>query len=423
MGWNSWNSYGQTISEADVRANADVMAQKLKASGWQYVVIDEGWYVLSPGGDPKLYQFRMDENGRFLPAESRFPSAKGDGGMKAIADYVHSLGLKFGIHVIRGIPREAVQKNVAIAGSAFHAADAADTSDTCPWNAYNYGLKDNAAGQAYYDSIAKLYASWDVDFIKIDCISSHPYVGHEIRMISEALHKTGRPMVLSLSPGPTPLEKADEVAKYAEMWRISDDFWDHWDVWKGHEWSQGLKAQFDNAANWNKHQVPGHWPDNDMLPLGYLGPHPGEGEPRDSQLTPDEQKTLITLWAISRSPLMMGGNLTKLDAATLDLLTNREVIELNQRSKENAPILSKDGIVVWTAVGRPPFDYYVAVFNRSDTEQTVEYSWNDLKVPAIGKEWPLRDVWANRYLGTKKSLSVKLAPHSCGLYEVILEKH
>lgn len=419
MGWNSWNSYGQTISEADVRATADVMAQKLKAFGWQYVVIDEGWYVLKPGGDAKLYQFRMDENGRFLPAESRFPSAKDDG-MKAIADYVHSLGLKFGIHVIRGIPREAVAKNLPIAGSSFHAAEAADTSDVCPWNAYNYGLKDNAAGQAYYDSIAKLYASWGVDFIKIDCISSHPYKGAEIRMISEALHKSGRAMVLSLSPGPTPLEKADEVAKYAEMWRISDDFWDHWGVWKGHEWSQGLKAQFENAAKWSAHQTPGHRPDNDMLPLGYLGPHPGEGEVRNTQFTADEQKTLMTLWAISRSPLMMGGNLTKMDEATLGVLTNKSVIALDQQSHNGKQVINDGNTVVWFAEGLSPIAGYVAVFNISDREQSVKYSWKELGLAEGARV--ARDVWAERSLGKQEGVNLKLAPHACVLYQLSLLK-
>ena len=422
MGWNSWDSYGQTISEADVRANAEVMAAKLKAFGWQYVVVDEGWYVLNPGGDPKQYQFRLSADGRFLPSESRFPSASGDAGMKPLADYIHSLGLKFGIHMLRGIPREAVAKNLPIADSSFHAAEAADTGDVCPWNLYNYGIKDNPAGQAYYDSVAKLYADWGVDFLKVDCIADHPYKGDEIRMIHEALRKSGRPIVLSLSPGPTAIEHADEVAKYAEMWRISDDFWDHWGVWKGHEWSQGLLAQFTTSAKWSEHQTPGHWPDADMLPLGHLGPHPGEGEVRDTQFTKDEQRTLMTLWAISGSPLMMGGNLTRLDDWTLSLLTNKEVLELDQRGRNGKPVVSNAKLAIWTAQGTPPTFTagYVAVFNLSDQEQSLHYSWKQLGLPA-GSRF-VRDVWANRYLGKQHGFHVKLAPHACVLYEFLLHK-
>ena len=203
MGWNSWDSYGRSINEDQLRATAKWMAGHLKQSGWQYVVMDEGWYVANPQDDPKEYKFSMTSDGRFIPVEDRFPSSRNGAGLKPIADYIHSVGLKFGIHIIRGIPRQAVRDNLAIAGTKFHAAEAADQSDVCPWNEYNYGVTNTPAGQAYYDSIAKLYAEWGVDFIKADCIADHPYKPEEIRMIREALDKTGRPIVLSLSPGPT----------------------------------------------------------------------------------------------------------------------------------------------------------------------------------------------------------------------------
>ncbi len=225
MGWNSWDSFGESVSEADVRANAKWMAEHLKNSGWQYVVVDMGWYVTnhSAGSNAETAQFSLDEFGRFTPAVNNIPSAAQGASFKPLADYIHSLGLKFGIHILRGIPKEAVRKNLPIAGSSFHAADAANISDTCPWNPFNYGLDaGKPAAQAYYDSIAQQYAAWGVDFLKVDCIADHPYKGDEIRMLSQALRKTGRPMVLSLSPGPAAVEKADELSKYAQMWRISD---------------------------------------------------------------------------------------------------------------------------------------------------------------------------------------------------------
>ena len=227
MGWNSWDSYGLTVTEAEYKANVQWLHRHLQPLGWQYVVVDEGWYLRQPGQKGAAQGFVMDATGRYLVADNRFPSAASAAGFKPLADWVHSLGLKFGLHIIRGIPREAVEKNLPIAGSGFHAADAANTADTCRWNSDNYGLKANAASQAYYDSIIKLYAGWGVDFIKVDCIS-RPYQADEIHMMSAAIGKSGRPMVLSLSPGPTPIEEADDVRKYAQQWRISDDMWDTW---------------------------------------------------------------------------------------------------------------------------------------------------------------------------------------------------
>jgi alpha-galactosidase len=416
MGWNSWDSYGQTVNEGEIRANAEWMAKHLKRFGWQYVVIDEGWYILNPGAQPADFRFALTDDGRFIPVPARFPSAVDAAGFKPLADYIHSLGLKFGIHIIRGIPRQAVAKNLSIADSSFHAADAADRTDVCPWNSYNYGVKNNAAGQAYYDSIAKLYASWDVDFVKADCIADHPYKPDEIRMLRAALDKTGRPIVLSLSPGPTSREKGDEVSKYAEMWRISDDFWDHWGPWEGHAWSQGLRGQFTNAAQWASFNSLGHWPDADMLPIGRLGPHPGEGDVRDTKFTRDEQITLITLWSMFRSPLMIGGDLLSMDEWTTSLLTNPEVIALDQHSRDNHPLIATEKTIVWTARPDAGDDYYVAVFNVSEAEQWLHYEWRDLGL-ADGN-YRLRDLWSSSNKPKAASMDVTLRPHACVLYRV-----
>lgn len=418
MGWNSWDSYGQTITEAQFKANADWMAKHLKKFGWQYMVIDEGWYVQNLGADPKSFTFQLTEDGRFVPVPARFPSAARDAGFKPLADYVHSLGLKFGLHIIRGIPRDAVARNLPIADSSFHAAEAADQSDACPWNIYNWGVKANDAGQAYYDSIAKQYAGWGVDFIKADCIADHPYKPEEIRMLSNAIKKSGRKMVLSLSPGPTAIEHAEEVAKYAEMWRISDDFWDHWGPWEKHEWSQGLYQMFATTAKWAPHTKPGGYPDADMLPLGHLGPHPGEGEVRNTMLTKDEQRSMMTLWAIFRSPLMIGGDLPSMDEWTASLLTNPEVIGVNQHSYGNRAVVASGSVAAWLALqpGRGNVPQYLAVFNISDSEQTIHYEWTELDLNP--GEYKVRDLWVHSDLGGMKSLAVKLAPHAAALYSL-----
>jgi hypothetical protein len=418
MGWNSWDSYGLTITEDQFKANVEWFNQHLKPYGWQYVVIDEGWYLQHPenaGTKGADQGYTLDGNGRYLPAPNRYPSSAGDAGLKAVGDYVHSLGLKFGIHIIRGIPKEAVEKNLPIAGSSFHAADAANTSDLCRWNPDNYGLKANAAGQAYYDSLAKLYASWGLDFIKVDCISQ-PYDAPEIHMMSAALKKSGRPIVFSLSPGPTPIGQAADVRKYAQLWRISDDFWDIWKKQDGDTsaFPQSLSGQFAKLAQWAPHVEPGHWPDADMLPLGYIGPTPGWGDPRQTRLTADEQRTLLTLWSIARSPLILGANLTQMDQPTEALLTNPEVIAVDQVSSGNKPVIQTPSTVVWTANGDGK--NYVAVFNLGDTAQTVSHAWKELGFSK--PNYAVRDLWQMKSLGTQSDLKVTLAPHASALYSL-----
>ncbi len=377
MGWNSWDSYGRTLNEQSIKASAKWMAQHLKRFGWDYVVVDEGWYLanLDAKGNDQHIRFEIDAHGRYVPEPGRFPSAGKDFTFRPLADYLHSLGLKFGIHIIRGIPREAVARNLPIAGSSFHSADAADTSDVCPWNAYNYGLNtSHPASQAYYDSLARQYSAWAA------------------------------------------IDKRDEVFKFAQMWRISDDVWDVW--YSSKNFPQGVKNQFSRAALWAGVAQPGHWPDADMLPIGSLRPAAGWGEPRETRLSHDEQRTLLTLWSIFRSPLIMGGNLLLSDAWTTSLLTNAEVIAVDQHSRDNHPVITTDNIVIWTArplsgrdAGRA---FYVAVFNVSDTAQTVHYRWSDLGLSA--SSYRLRDLWTHTDLGSATSIEVTLPPHASVLY-------
>jgi hypothetical protein len=414
LGWNSWDSYGTTVNEEQVRANADWMAKNLKAFGWQYITVDMEWFVTDPKpeGNAKDSHYQIDANGRFQPAVNRFPSSKNGAGFKPLADYVHSLGLKFGIHILQGIPRQAVRRNLPIAGSSFLAKDAANTEGTCKWNFDYYDLKNSTAGQAYYDSIAEMYAAWGVDLIKVDCISFGPFKGEEIRMLSKALAKSGRPIALSLSPGPTPVDKEAEVEQYSTMWRISNDIWDIWHSKRFYP--QGLNDQFAKVAAWASAPREGHFPDADMLPLGYLGPAPGWGQARKTRLTHDEQKTFLTLWGIFRSPLMMGGDLPHNDAWTTALLTNSEFLAVDQQSRDPKLAFSSDDDVVWTSRPQDNAGYYVAVFNRADTPRTLHFGWEQLGIPAGA--YGLRDLWEHRDLGKQESLAVQLPPHACVLY-------
>ncbi len=423
MGWNSWDAYGLTIDEADFRANVKVLAG-MKELGWKYAVIDEGWYLQNPAGaDTAAQKFVYDVNGRLIPALNRFPSAANGAGLKPIADWVHGQGLKFGIHLIRGIPRESVAANKPIAGSKFMAQDAADTSDVCPWNNDNYGIRDNPAGQAWYDSMIALYAGWGVDYLKVDCIADHPYKITEIRQIAAAIKKTGRPIVLSLSPGPTQLEHATEVANYAQMWRISDD---HWDVWSHSpkagesEFPMGTLQAFSRLVTWRGYVGPGSWPDEDMLPLGYLGPHPGWGEPRQSRFTEDEARTEFTLWAISRSPLILGGNLTKLDPFTRSLITNKSVLQMNQRIVATHPVITLPPewrkVRVWVASEPASADTprYLALFNLDDQPIHIHSKPGDLSPELLGAK--LRNLWNGTDIDTQDEVDITLAPHATVLY-------
>jgi alpha-galactosidase len=422
MGWNSWDSFNESVKESDVRATADWMAKNLKPYGWDYVIVDMGWYVKnhSVGYNAKNAEFSLDAFGRYMPAENSIPSAANGAGFRPLADYLHKQGLKFGIHILRGIPREAVDKNLPIQGSQFHARDAADTSDTCPWNPFNYGLDTRKpAAQAYYNSLTRQFADWSVDYVKVDCIASHPYKGEEIRLLREAIKRSGRPMVLSLSPGPAPLEKAEELANYAQVWRISDDEWDVWQG-KGDEFPQGVNNQFERAAQWAVHSGRGSWPDADMLAIGRLEPTPGWGEPRSTRLTKDEQRTLLTLWSMFRSPLFMGGNLLLCDDWTKSLLTNADVIAVDQHSKGNRAVETTAKSAVWLAQPESGRGYYVAIFNRSEATETLHYTWSQLGL--TGTEYAVHDLWNRRDVKGAKSIDVTLSPHASILYSLKSEQ-
>ena len=417
LGWNSWDGYGTTVNEKQVKANADWFAKNLKPFGWEYVVVDMEWFVTNPTpeGNSKLSEYSIDQFGRYTPAPKRFPSSVPDQGFRPLGDYLHALGLKFGIHILRGIPKKAVEKNLPIAGSQYHAADAVETDETCPWNPDNFGVDASKPGaQAYYDSIATLYASWGVDLIKVDCISSRPYRGEQIRMLSTALAKTGRPIALSLSPGPAPVEKIDEMRKYAQMWRISNDIWDSWHSTV--EYPQGLGDQFANVAKWAGMAQPGHWPDADMLPLGYLGPAPGWGKPRTTQLTHDEQRTLMTLWSIFPSPLMIGGELPSADAWTVALLTNREVLAVDQGSSANRVAFASDQATVWVAQADAKTSFYVAAFNLTASPQDLHFAWQQLGLTK--GEYAVRDLWSHQDLHDAEALEARLPAHGCVLYRL-----
>ncbi len=397
MGWNSWDNFATTITEAQAKEQADYMAAHLKSHGWQYLVVDIQWY--EPGAKSHDYRknavLTLDDYGRLLPAPNRFPSSVDGAGFKPLADYVHALGLKFGIHLMRGIPRQAVDRNLPVFGTKLHAQDIANRASICPWNPDMYGVDTSKPGaQDYYNSVFDLIASWGVDYVKVDDIA-RPYDEHknEIEAIRRAIDRTGRPIVLSLSPGETALSAAEHVRQHANLWRISDDFWDRW---------LALKEQFARLEKWNPHRMAGAWPDADMLPLGVLV----LGK-RQSRFTPDEQRTLMTLWSIARSPLMHGGDMTKTDDATLALLTNDEVLAVNQHSTNNRPLFNRDELIAWTAHVPDSADLYLAVFNARDRVRLTPENARYVSPPVTREEGTVAEIDVPVKGGTKLILAVE----------------
>ena len=419
MGWNSYDSYCGHVTEAEVKAQADYIAQHLARYGWKYVVVDYYWYYPQPRFDGKHLDdmpAAMDEYGRLLPAPDRFPSAAGGQGFKPLADYIHSKGLKFGIHIMRGISRQAVNKNYPILGTSAHARDIADLRNPCFWSTAMHGVDTSkAAGQAYYDSIVALYASWAVDYIKADDMSwtesppaSETFHAGEIAALAKAIKKCGRPMALSLSPGPADPSHAEFLRRNSQLWRISGDIWDKWPQ---------VKEQFARCRAWIPQIGPNHWPDADMLPLGRISIRGFKEGERHSRLTNDEQITLMTLWSIFRSPLMLGGDLPTLDPFTLSLLTNDEVLAVDQKSAGNRELFVRGNQIAWMADVPGTADKYLAVFNIADNAPAeIAVSWKEL---GLGGKCAVRDLWQKKNLGvfeTRFAPTVK--PHSAGLYRV-----
>ena len=419
MGWNSYDFYDTTVTEAEVKANADVMAEKLKDYGWQYIVVDIQWYALKAGTQREKFQYipftdvAIDEYSRLLPDPERFPSSAGGQGFKPLADYVHSLGLKFGIHIMRGIPRIAAHLHMKIKGTDATADQAANPTSICPWNPDMYGLLDSPLGQAYYDSLIELYASWGVDFIKCDDISftsmypDHFAGRHEIEMLHAAIEKCGRPIVLSLSPGPALIEKAWNYEQNANMWRITDDFWDNWDA---------LKNMFWRCELWQSHVKPGCYPDCDMLPIGKL--FRGFGKERDTYFTYEEAKTMMTLWCVFGSPLMMGGELTMLDEQTTSLLTNRELLSLLDPTRTRRQLARDDDHAVW--MNAKGGSVYLALFNFKNEEAEVCADLSDIPeiTSVTGDIFAMTELWTGEQLSGCLQMKVQVPAHGCRIYRL-----
>ncbi|MFF3918128.1 glycoside hydrolase family 27 protein [Streptomyces sp. NPDC001852] len=410
MGWNSWDCYGTTVTEEEVLANAQFMADHLLPHGWDTVVVDIQWYEPTArahgyNADAPLV---LDAYGRQLPAPNRFPSTADGGGFAPLARRVHDLGLRFGLHIMRGIPRRAVDARLPVLGTDFTADEIADTGSVCPWNSDNQGLNhDHPGAQAYYDSQVAQFAAWGVDFIKADDML-FPYHEREIAAYARAIERSGRPIRLSLSPGTdVSLARLDHLREHATMWRVCDDLWDRW---------EDVEAQFARMARWAPWQGEGGWADADMLPLGRLGIRAERGADRLSRLTRAEQISLLTLWLISRSPLMMGGDLPTSPPETIELLTNDEALAVLWHSTGNREVLREGGLVLWTARDTDGRTRYAAVFSLAGRPRRFEVPLGSIGARPADR---VRELWTRAGVAHDgRHLVVDLPAHGAALYRL-----
>lgn len=395
MGWSSWSSLHGNIDESKIEAEATVVHDSLAAYGYRYVNIDAGW---NKG---------VDQYGRDTWDPAKFPN-----GIAAVAEYVHGLGLKFGIYLVPGVSAAAVAANSPILGTPYHISDIIVPGQ--PGNTANQGAAKidftKPGAYQFVRSQADLLASWGVDYIKMDFVG--PGGGRvaadntaDIRAWHWAIQSTGRPMHLELSNSLS-FDYATTWAKYSNGWRIEGDIECYSHCVGLTNWNVRVVKRFTDAPQWVPYAGPGHWNDLDSIEVGN-----GDAD----GITPDERQSMITLWSVESAPLLLGTDLTKLDPNDLRLLTNREVIAVDQAGHPAHPVSQATPQQVWFAEN-PNGTYTVALFNLGDSAATVTANWSDLGLNGAAF---VRDLWSHTNLGVQKSgFGATLAPHASRLLTV-----
>jgi len=418
MGWNSYDAYHQYITEDQFKQCVDTLAVKMKPYGYEYAIIDFRWYIKDFNQETKdqSRDSHIDDYGRAIPSPERYPSSTNGQGFKAIADYVHSKGMKFGIHIMRGIPRTSLKANTPILGTDFFAKDCAEPYDSCNnWNDDMWGVNHNEAGQAYYNSIFTMYANWGVDYIKADDMMVPPYHKHEIEMMRKAIDQCGRPIVLSLSCGESQVSFAPHLIENANMFRISIDIWDKW---------TDVKRLIELAHYWSPYIANGTWPDADMIPIGILRkywPENTNNKGRETLLTEDEKFTMLNIWAMMRSPIMWGGDPISSSKKDYAMMTNTEWLDVIKNSRNNRQIYQSygrgQGYNIWFADIENSDEKYFALFNITDEEQEALFNFEFEYLR--NEKYEIRDLWQHKNLGTfKKAFKKTLAPHASAIYKL-----
>jgi hypothetical protein len=393
LGWSSWSSIRSSPTEAKIEAQAQAMSTTLKSHGYTYINMDDFWY-LNPSTT-------VDQYGRWVPDSSKFPD-----GIAGLASYIHGLGLKFGIYLTPGIPVAAVKQNTPIQGTSYHAQDIADTSKY--ETNYNYGSGimyyinySKPGAQEFVNSWANQLAGWGVDFLKIDGVGDND-IG-DIQAWNKALQQSGRQIYFHLSNS-LDINNVNTWRANSNGWRISGDVECYCSTLV--TWGS-VSSRFNQAPKWVAWGGPGGWNDLDSLDVGN-GSKDG--------LTNDERQSVMTLWSISAAPLYVGDDLTTLDSYGQSLLTNDEVLAIDQSGVVGAPLVPNATTQVWRAY-QSDGSYAVALFNLGSTSATVTVNWGDLGFAGAAS---VRDLWSRSNLGNfSNSFSATLNSHASRLLKII----
>lgn len=399
-GFNSYDCWGIDINEERAFKLIDAFVQKLKPHGFDYFCFDAGWFCepyyreryLNKG---KPEEKNLDEFGRWQPAHSKFPH-----GLKPISDRCHENGLKFGVHIMRGVPRLAIERGCTVKGTSYSVADIADFDDDCPWGTENVGVNmDKPGAQEYYNSVIESLAEHGVDFIKVDDMAEHP---REIEAISEAIDRVERPILLSLSPGNYVYKgNMPHIRKYGNMIRISGDIWDRgWD----------LQVAFDCWENWENEGSNECWLDLDMIPFGLLQAYIPEDFPKDhvphdlnekrlSRLTEVEKQTFMTQRALAASPLFFGGELTMTPDEDIAIATNPEMLRCNRNGLVGKRIYGERHIDIRQVFKRGSTEHgWLAVFNRKGRPYKFSVPVSAFGIKDEKQLLAMRDIWTGEKL-------------------------
>ena len=399
-GWNSFDSFGIVADERAILENLDVFVERLVPHGYRTFTLDAGWYNRfrrAPGARfptearDAIVGATLDGFGRFLPCPDRFPSGFGE-----IARKCHDAGVAFGLHLMRGVPRAAVEADLPVLGTGYTARRIADVRDVCPWCADNYGVDMSAPGaQAYYDSVLALLAEWGVDYVKVDDVVPFP---REVRAVADAIARSGRPMTLSLSPG-NELCAADlPDFRRANALRVTADVWDR---------REDLSKGFAAMQLWAGQERPGFWIDLDMIPFGELsvwresadetGDRPllyGKGVRRQSRFTAAQKRTFLAQRSLAASPLIMGGNLPETPDDDFALLTNPHVMACNDNgTMARVTARGRDWLAFAVADRADPRRGWATVFNTSPA--ALDVTVGPRQFGLAGGRWQVADGWSD----------------------------
>jgi hypothetical protein len=406
LGWSSWSYVRHDPTAATIEAQAAAMKSSgLAHAGYQYVNVDDFWYQCPGSQGPNV-----DQYGRWVTDPTRFPASGAEDGVQVVADYVHNKGLKFGLYVTPGISKQAVAQNTAIEGTPYHADDIATTTAEKNYNCRGMvGIDYSKPGaQAFINSWANEFASWGVDYIKIDGVGTSD-VG-DVQAWSQALQQTGRPIHLELSNS-LAISAAPTWAQYSNGWRTGGDIECYGCESGGSSypltaWSS-VASRFNQVANWQPYGGPGAFNDYDSLELGN-GANDG--------LTLNERMTQMSLWSLAASPLILGTDLTNLDPTDLKLLKNKDVLAVDQDAIDASRIVSGATQQVF-AKTEANGDVIVGLFNTSTVPQVVSTSAASLGL-ASNAPYLLNDLWSEDTTEAWNVVSASVPPHGVALYRI-----